>query len=220
MYDLALFPLNTVLFPGMPLHLHIFEPRYRMLLRRCIEDQRPFGVVLIARGLEAGGPAAEPFSVGTTARVADVEPLDGGRFNLTALGEERFRIRELDREQPYLVGKVEGLPLEHPQTIETHRQARRLSPWVQAYLTLLAQADQSLALDLAALQLPDDPLSLVYWAATLLQIPAIEKQPLLEAARAADLLAHVARLYRRETTLLRRELQAGEKQEVNGIWLN
>ncbi len=218
MYELPLFPLNTVLFPGMPLRLHIFEPRYRMMLRRCIAEQRPFGVALIARGQEAGGPPAEPFSIGTTARVADVEPLEDGRFNLTALGEERFRILALERDQPYLVGQVEGLLMERPHSLAAQRQARQLGPWVQAYLRLLVQANQSLAADLATLQLPEDPLGLVYWAATLLQIPAIEKQPLLEAASAADLLAQVARLYRRETALLRQELGAGEKaggEELN-----
>jgi len=56
MYELALFPLFTVLFPGMPLHLRIFEPRYRLMIKRCLDANQPFGVVLIRKGEEARDP--------------------------------------------------------------------------------------------------------------------------------------------------------------------
>ena len=90
MYELALFPLFTVLFPGMPLHLHIFEPRYRLMIQRCLEANQPFGVVLIRKGEEAMGPLAEPYITGCTARIARTERLRDGSMNLTVLGEERF----------------------------------------------------------------------------------------------------------------------------------
>ena len=61
MLELPLFPLNTVLFPGMPLNLHIFEERYKRMMQACIESSKPFGVVLIKQGLEAHGPLADPF---------------------------------------------------------------------------------------------------------------------------------------------------------------
>ena len=81
MLKLPLFPLRTVLFPGMPLALHIFEDRYKEMMRRCIERSSPFGVVLIKHGDEVG-PAAEPYAIGCTARVVQVEPLPEGRMNL------------------------------------------------------------------------------------------------------------------------------------------
>jgi Lon protease-like protein len=220
MYDLPLFPLNTVLFPGMPIQLHIFEPRYQTMLRRCIEEHKPFGVVLIARGLEAGGPAAQPHRVGTTARITDVEPLKDGRFNLTALGEDPFRILDLKDDLPYLVGKVECLMLDQPQTMATHRGARSLTPWLRRYLGLISQADSEIHMDLSELQLPEDSLMLLYWAAALLQIPAVEKQPLLEARTANDLLAGVMRLYRRETAVLRHILQSHPPEPAHSMWLN
>ena len=210
MYELSLFPLETVLFPGTPIHLHIFEPRYRKMMQRCISEDRPFGVVLIRRGLEAGADLAEPHPVGCTARIASVEPLPDGRMNLSGVGEECFRILELRHDQPYLVGQVEGLPIDRPHSIDMLRGARALAPWVRRYLAEISQLEPAFELDLSGLQLPDDPMMLIYWAASLLQIPAREKQPLLEAQRAADLLEGVQRLYRRETALLGQMLGGSE----------
>src|SRR5437016_576908 len=103
---IPLFPLNTVLFPGATLPLHIFEPRYRLMINECIERDEPFGVVLIRSGAEVGGDA-EPHEIGTTARVARVERLPDGRMNLATVGVRRFRILDLDRSKPYLQGIVE-----------------------------------------------------------------------------------------------------------------
>jgi Lon protease-like protein len=220
MVELPLFPLEMVLFPGTPIHLFIFEPRYRLMMRYCIDEQRPFGVALIRRGLEAGGELAEPYAVGCTARITSIEPLEEGRMNLAALGEERFRILELDFTQPYLVGKVEGLPIEASHSVEMMRRARRLGPWVLRYLAQVDRANPDNDLDLRHLQLPDDPLLLACWAAALLQIPAQEKQPLLEAPSAGELLEGVLRLFRRETTVLARLLQTSEEDASRAGQLN
>ena len=75
---LPLFPLNLVLFPGMPLPLHILEERYRAMIGECRDTEQPFGVVLIKEGLEVGGPA-DPFMTGTSARIVRVEDMDDGR---------------------------------------------------------------------------------------------------------------------------------------------
>src|SRR4030067_2100194 len=102
MFDLPLFPLNTVLFPGMPLPLHIFEERYKRLIRDCLETHQPFGVVLIRKGYEANGPLAEPHEIGCTARIVDIQPLSDGGINVITLGENRFRIHSLDRKSTRL----------------------------------------------------------------------------------------------------------------------
>lgn len=86
MYELPLFPLNTVLFPGTPIQLHIFEDRYLKMINRCIEEHKPFGVVLIEEGSEAFGPLAKPYRIGCTALIAKVEKLEDGRINITAVG--------------------------------------------------------------------------------------------------------------------------------------
>ncbi len=220
MFDLALFPLNTVLFPGMPLQLHIFEPRYRTMIRHCLDRQQPFGVVLIHQGLEAYGPLATPEKMGCTARIIQVAPFEDGRLNLTAVGDERFRILTLNHDRPYLVGEVESAPLEKPSSIEIARGVRLLTPWVSEYLRLVHRIDPENAPDLGDIDLPEDPLVMLSLAASILHVPAIEKQALLEMTYASDLLAQVVRLYRREAAVLRRQL--GEEQDAaqSAAWLN
>jgi Lon protease-like protein len=89
--SLALFPLNTVLFPDGPLALRIFEPRYLDLVRRCLKEQQPFGVVLILAGAEAGAVATIA-EVGTTARLTDFDTLPDGLLGVSCRGERRFRV--------------------------------------------------------------------------------------------------------------------------------
>jgi len=106
--ELPLFPLNSVLFPGATLPLHIFEERYKLMIGRCLQSGSPFGVLLIRSGNEVG-EATEPFEVGTTARIVRVQHLDEGRMNLVCLGERRFRLLRKLRDTPYLVGEAEPL---------------------------------------------------------------------------------------------------------------
>jgi len=89
--ELALFPLGTVLFPGGPLRLRIFEPRYLDMVRRCLKESRAFGVVLILEGEEAGA-AASVATTGTNARVVDFDALPDGLLGIDCLGEQRFRV--------------------------------------------------------------------------------------------------------------------------------
>ena len=106
---LPLFPLDLVLFPGMFLPLHIFEPRYRLLMRRCSERESQFGVVLIRAGTEAGKPA-EPHRVGTAAAIVAVNALPDGRSFVVTKGERRFAIeRVIDDDEPYLVAEITWL---------------------------------------------------------------------------------------------------------------
>ena len=113
--EIALFPLNTVLFPGGPLTLRIFEPRYVDMVRRCLRDQRGFGVVLIRDGSEVG--PAEFEAVGTLARIVDFHALADGLLGLSNLGERRFRVREHRGQRDGLnIGVVDWLEPEpaHP----------------------------------------------------------------------------------------------------------
>ena len=199
MVDLPLFPLNTVLFPGMPLPLHIFEPRYIKMIGECIEQGAPFGVVLIKRGAEALGPAAEPHAVGCTARILRVERLPDGRMNIVAVGEDRFRILDLNHDEDYLTGDVEIYPLTEEDPKDLRVASNRLRPWLKRYLKMLidakfVQGEMS--------QLPTDPVELAYMAAFLLQTPPRQKQPLLEQDHLSDLLVDISAIYRREIALL------------------
>lgn len=103
-----LFPLRTVLYPGGPLPLRIFETRYLDMISRCIRDDTPFGVVLIREGSETG--PAKTVDVGTLARVSDWYQGSDGLLGVTALGERRFRLLSSEIQQDKLtVGDIELL---------------------------------------------------------------------------------------------------------------
>ena len=198
MYELPLFPLNTVLFPGMPIKLHIFEERYKLMISRCYGEGQPFGVALIKSGSEVGRKA-EPFLVGCTAVITELEPLPDGRMNIVAVGKDRFTAHSFKYDEPYLVGLVETFPLaeKEPEVLES--TGRRLRPWVERYLQTLAAASET-KFDLQ--QLPGDPLQLAYLASFLLNVPSEQKQDLLAVETADDLMGRLRNIYRREVTLL------------------
>jgi uncharacterized protein len=118
-----LFPLNTVLFPGGPLPLRIFETRYVDMVRYCMRERSPFGVVLIRSGMEVGATgAAETCAIGTTARIIDFNSLPDGLLGITCVGERKFSVRKHWQQEDGLhVGEIEftapeertELPLEY-----------------------------------------------------------------------------------------------------------
>lgn len=101
-----MFPLGTVLFPGAPLTLQVFEPRYLALLEDCLVGSRRFGVVMIERGSEVGGGDLRS-DVGTFATIGSVSPRHGGRFVVSAVGGRRFRVREWLPDSPYPRARVQ-----------------------------------------------------------------------------------------------------------------
>jgi Lon protease-like protein len=198
MFELPLFPLNTVLFPGMPIRLHIFEERYKLMINRCHQNSTPFGVTLIKSGQEVG-EAAQPFLIGCMAQITQLERLQEGRMNIVAVGTERFLIHDFKYDEPYLVGAVEALPLTQAETASLTQVARSLRAWIRRYLDILAKASDA-KLDLQ--HLPSDPVRLAYLASFLIQVPAWQKQNLLSIGEASQLLTDLRILYRREVTLL------------------
>ena len=104
--DIALFPLHTVLFPGGPLPLRIFETRYTDMVRNCMREQQPFGVVLIQEGEEAG-PVATTATVGCSARIVDFYTLQDGLLGISCVGERKFSVQRVWRAPDGLnVGEV------------------------------------------------------------------------------------------------------------------
>lgn len=219
MIELPLFPLHTVLFPGMPIALHIFEDRYKLMIRHCLEQTLTFGVVLIAEGVEAHGPLAVPHSIGCTAHIQQVEKLSQGRLNVSAVGRSRFVIESLDAEtQPYLIGRVRLIPLPGDDAAGLRQADRRLRVWVGRYLRALQRAGQ---IDASLEHLPQDPLTFAYLAATLLQIPPRQKQALLAADDATQLMTELDALYRREIALLAALLEKpGDSRRAENYRLN
>ena len=202
MFKLPLFPLNTVLFPGTPISLHIFEERYKLMIGRCIEANQPFGVVLLKSGAEVQGfgTKAQSFMIGCTALVTQAHPAGRGRMNIVAIGQDRFRILALEYDQPYLVGAVEPYPftLDNAEAIQC--SGNLLLPWIERYLETLEQTEKA---QFDVKQLPKDSLRLAYLGATILKLTPIEKQDLLSVPGALDFMSQVRGLYRKEVTLLK-----------------
>lgn len=120
-FELPLFPLGTVLYPGGPLPLRIFETRYTDMIGQCMRDASAFGVVGISEGREVG--PSEIYSVGTTARITDFYQGSDGLLGVTAIGETRFRLlEERVQEDGLRIGMVEALPAAETQPLPTEHQ--------------------------------------------------------------------------------------------------
>jgi Lon protease-like protein len=197
--DMPLFPLkNVVLFPGMVLPLHIFEHRYREMINRCIDEQLPFGVVLIKEGSEIG-EASVPHQTGTAAKIIRVERLGDGRLNITALGTERFEIQKLHDDHSYLTATVKVLPTVNSHTKLAVQMAQRIRPRIVTYVDLLSKVNNAeLKLD----RLPEDPMTLAFLIGIALQVPSEDKQKALALASVPEMLAHEYNLLSQEILLL------------------
>jgi Lon protease-like protein len=200
--DLRLFPLNTVLFPNMRLPLHIFEERYKVMIRECIEEDAPFGVVLIKSGDEVGSTVT-PHDIGTTARILQVEYLEDGRMNIFSMGEQRFRIVAINTTQPYLRGEV-AIVEQEPESDGGYAAMPRARQMFDDYLkTYFAMGDQWVR----EVYLPHDPSDAADYIAARCDVPAEAKQQWLEE------LNPEARL-RMELTLISEALPAMHGQLV------
>ena len=199
--SLPLFPLNTVLFPGQVLPLHVFEPRYRQMIATCSEKGSPFGVVLIQDGEEVGGPA-KPYEVGTTARITQVERLGDGGFNIISVGELRFRIRTL-RQTPagYLSADVTLWPWLPSDENAARMLVTNVQERLRRYMGLLAQAT-GVSLDAARDDLPKQSAALACLTAIALQVEPVEKQDLLSSPSIESLLSKEVNLLQREVRML------------------
>lgn len=199
MFEIPLLPLNTVLFPGMRLPLHIFEDRYKEMVADCLPGDRPFVIALIESGAEVGGPA-RPRAVGTTALIRDVERLPEGRYNLTAVGQERIRILDVKTTRPYLVAVVEVSPAAGADSPEAKQRAERLWPWLRRYVKGLARVVEA---DIPLPVIAPDPLTVAYLVPVFLNVPAGERQTMLETDDVTALLERERYVLRREIALLR-----------------
>jgi uncharacterized protein len=223
MIELPLFPLNTVLFPGMPMELHIFEERYKLMIGMCVEKRMPFGVVLLEQGraeLDPEGmtPESKPFLIGCTAQITQVKPLPEGRMNITIVGKERFQILSLHHHKPYLVGMVEMYPLEDDNPLKLRQGYSGLRQWVERYLRVLEKAGQ---IQFDPSQLPTEPAAMAYLGAVLLQgVSLFQKQELLAAKRLTDMIEELRNIYRREVVLLETLLAPPESDGQSPFSLN
>ncbi|HLJ33706.1 MAG TPA: LON peptidase substrate-binding domain-containing protein [Ktedonobacteraceae bacterium] len=199
--EIPLFPLNVVLFPGMVLPLHIFEPRYRQMITECSQTDKPFGIVLAQPG---SVPMLEvPYTIGTMAEIRDLDRLEDGRFTLIALGTQRFRILSQHREKPYLSGFVEVYKDIEEPTEEVARYAKQAYALFSNYLELLLEAIDQHELQTALPEVPED---LSYFIAYFLDIVDEQKQQFLEMTSTLLRLQEEITILRREVPFVRQML--------------
>jgi len=195
-----MFPLNTVLYPGLSISLRVFEDRYRALVHHLLRvedpEQRVFGSVAIREGYEVGDHGNQSlFRVGCKARMTDIEAHEDGTFDVTATGLSRMELHRLDTGGPFPVGHVtdrteDDVPVA-PELLERSR----------ATFTAYRQALSEIRADPYAGTLPRDPTYLSWTLAACAPLPLHDRQHLLEADDAGTRLALV-------TDLLRSELRA------------
>lgn len=214
---LPLFPLGTVLFPHMPATLHVFEPRYRRMMRDCEEQGTSFGIVAIRQGPEVGGTAL-PHSVGTLAQIRDSQRLADGGYNLVVTGASRFRIDELFLDRSYLVGRVSYLEDVRGDEEGIPALVKRVTVAFHAYADALRRLRHPGRWgDLG--ELPDDAELLSYVVAASLDVDQAQRQQLLEEDAASKRLQGCLRALRRELVFLERSL-ARTEQGVVPVSLN
>lgn len=208
---LPLFPLSTVLFPGMRLPLHIFEERYRLLAARLQAQPEPrrFGVIAIRKGREVGADGVTALhDVGCVAEVRQIAAHPDGRFDLATVGTERFRLLRVDDSLPYFQGEVELLPEEDLPSDPAAPSAggalafttRRVQEGFRAYLNALSDRGGGVV---NVADLPDEPLLLSYVVGAAMIIDLAERQSLLAAPSALDRLRLERSLLVREGAMLR-----------------
>ncbi|MGQ0714590.1 MAG: LON peptidase substrate-binding domain-containing protein [Gemmatimonadaceae bacterium] len=185
---LPIFPLPLVLFPGVTIPLHIFEPRYRRMLADCLERDRRFGVLFLPEGTdeETLGMGGE---IGCVAHIESRDDLPDGRSNITVAGRERFRLRALvNAPLPYRVGMI----VPYDDTPEPAALLEPLATRVRERFERLAHAARTISDDDDALpDLPDDPALLGFRVASFIDLNVTERRRLLASTSPGERLRTV-----------------------------
>ena len=181
-----MFPLGTVLVPGMLLPLHVFEPRYRRMLGDCLAADGTFGVVLIERGSEVGGGDVRT-DVGTRARVVQAEELADGRWAVVAVGQDRIRVDRWLPDDPYPRAEISDWP-DDPASGAAAGDRPDPRPGIVGRLRRAAALASELGLSAAPLdlELDDDPVAASYQASLAAPLGPADRQALLAAPLLSD----------------------------------
>ena len=197
---LPLFPLRLVLFPGQVLPLHVFEPRYRMMINQCVEEEQPFGVVLMREDTPDWRDVQRRRGVALRGRHHGPHPPDGAAGRRPA-EHHHAGPAPLPRAQAAL---RHALPARRGGGVSSGRRptpqdARAVSRLLQSYIKQLSQVLNS-EIDLG--EMPEDPHALAFVTASALQLPWDEKQSLLETPDLPELLSVERTLLGKETMML------------------
>jgi Lon protease-like protein len=187
--EIPFFPLNTVLFPGGPLPLRIFEPRYVDMVRNCLRERRSFGVVLIRAGSEVGA-VADVAEIGTSAHIADFYQLPDGLLGIACVGERKFRVqRRWVQDDGLNRAEIEWIPEE--SSVEVPGEYQHLSQLLRRVLPELGDFYRSVTKRF------DDATWVGYRLSEILPIALQDKQQCLEIDDPVARLARLSPLIRR-----------------------
>ena len=211
---LPMFPLNSVVVPGQHVPLHVFEPRYRELIRDVLDGDGEFGIALIREGPEVGGGAV-PMEVGCAVRIVDADELPDGRWEVVCEGTRRFRVVEALGEDPYLRCEV-SFP-DPPEDAEE-------TATVAAAEKLRATYTEHLRLDLAMhdawqsrFHLPATSSALADLVAGRIDVPPSVKQGVLEATTVAQQIEILTKVLEVENAQLKMRLAAHQRTRYSGL---
>jgi Lon protease-like protein len=174
--NIQLFPLQTVLYPHCVMPLHIFENRYRTMIKMCVEHNVPFGVVQMTGGVEVGGRATT-HAIGTIAKIQNVTEFADGRMFITTQGGKRFRLLQSDYDGECLTGRVELFEDEPFQQAGLRPLTEQITHLFQKYWKLL---ETVMNRDLGNVQMPAEPDVVSWLIPSVLHVPAEIKQTILE----------------------------------------
>ena len=197
-----MFPLNTVVFPGVSVPLHVFEDRYRALVHELLREPDParrvFGSVAIREGFEVGRHGQQHlYRVGCRLQLTEVTPHQSGTFDVVAVGRDRIRLERLDTSGAFPAGHVSELP-DHPWAVApkvVDRAVRAFAAYAEELMGLRG--------DPAPERLPSDPSFLAWTLAALAPLTLPDRQALLEERDPAVRLDMVAELFRAELATMR-----------------
>ncbi len=205
---IPIFPLNVVAFPGMTVPLHIFEERYRALVRHLLEQPAPrnrlFGIVAIREGYEVGNHEARSmYRTGCVMQLTEVERYADGRFDIAAVGRHRMRVLATDAEGSFLRAEVDHLrvePVDPDLAVDTAREAARALAAFEEYRTLVSELSSA---DVMTGTLPRDPEMLSYSLGATCTLTLRDRQQLLESPTTAERLGLLRRMMRQEVGAMR-----------------
>jgi Lon protease-like protein len=200
---LPLFPLNAVLFPNMLLPLHIFEERYRTMVRLRIDADPMFGVVLTRKGREVGDEP-EIHLVGTAASLLEAVRHDDGRYHLAMRGGRRFRVLDGDWGKSYLTGVVEWIDPEKPSSEESEAVKRHGESVAQAFNDYLDVLEQATGTRIERPEPSGDAVAAGYAICSMMPFDVTQRQRLLEIVEPEARLRELEEILRRERLLLLR----------------
>jgi Lon protease-like protein len=197
---LPVFPLNLVAFPGMSVPLHVFEERYRAMVRRLLGEpdrsRRLFAIVAIREGYEVGSHEARSmYRTGTVMQLTAAEEYADGRFDIEAVGRHRMRVTGTDTSEPFLQAEVELLDgVEEPDP-DTAREAALALAGFEEYRSLVGRVRGD---PVMVGSLPREPELLSYTLAATCSLTLPHRQQLLESPSTRERLGLLRRLMREE----------------------